>query len=379
MVAIDETTLNSDIYGLAVMVFGVGIDEVLMQYGWTGYVYETTYYHTDALGSVYGRTDEDGFLFEGMEYDIYGAPVIERYDDPPQLRSPNRYLFTGREWHTGTELYYYRARYYSPVFGRFLQRDPALLSEWYFYASSAPIVFRDPLGKGIVVDVAPGRTKETIKKSKEEVKEMVKKKKKRKEERQRGHEYYMELVRAKEKPIWERLPEEEPKDPGVEVDWDLATHNPIYPSEEYPTGNAELAYGLLRHRLRKHQLIEKLNFYGHGTEPPEPYGDIHGSPLLDEKIAKDMREKYPWLPCLFDKNAEIWFWSCYAGRTGKLLKAVAENWLELRGGSVWGYSGELKAGYVTIWWGLIKLWPIIRPVKKPGWRWRVRSKVGKWQ
>jgi RHS repeat-associated protein len=36
--------------------------------------------------------------------------------------------FTGRE-NDGTGLYYLRARYYNPLFGRFLSEDPAGLSE----------------------------------------------------------------------------------------------------------------------------------------------------------------------------------------------------------------------------------------------------------
>jgi len=37
---------------------------------------------------------------------------------------PNRFLFTGREFDAETGLYYYRARYYNPTLGRFLQTDP---------------------------------------------------------------------------------------------------------------------------------------------------------------------------------------------------------------------------------------------------------------
>ena len=33
-------------------------------------------------------------------------------------------MFTGREYDPETGFYYYRARYYDPVWGRFLQRDP---------------------------------------------------------------------------------------------------------------------------------------------------------------------------------------------------------------------------------------------------------------
>jgi uncharacterized protein RhaS with RHS repeats len=33
-------------------------------------------------------------------------------------------MFTGRQWDSESGLYYYRARYYSPSLGRFLQPDP---------------------------------------------------------------------------------------------------------------------------------------------------------------------------------------------------------------------------------------------------------------
>jgi len=37
----------------------------------------------------------------------------------------NPYMFTAREFDIETGLYYYRARYYNPYIGRFLQVDPA--------------------------------------------------------------------------------------------------------------------------------------------------------------------------------------------------------------------------------------------------------------
>lgn len=36
----------------------------------------------------------------------------------------NPYMFTGREYDSETGLYYYRARYYKPSIGRFMQPDP---------------------------------------------------------------------------------------------------------------------------------------------------------------------------------------------------------------------------------------------------------------
>jgi RHS repeat-associated protein len=37
---------------------------------------------------------------------------------------PNPFMFTGRQFDIETGLYYYRARYYNPYLGRFLQTDP---------------------------------------------------------------------------------------------------------------------------------------------------------------------------------------------------------------------------------------------------------------
>jgi len=36
----------------------------------------------------------------------------------------NTCTYTGREWDKETGLYYYRARYYDPIEGRFISKDP---------------------------------------------------------------------------------------------------------------------------------------------------------------------------------------------------------------------------------------------------------------
>ncbi len=41
----------------------------------------------------------------------------------------NSFGFTGREFDTETNLYYYRARYYDPQTGRFISEDPAGFAE----------------------------------------------------------------------------------------------------------------------------------------------------------------------------------------------------------------------------------------------------------
>jgi RHS repeat-associated protein len=58
-------------------------------------------------------------------------------------------MFTGREYDKETGLYYYRARYYNPQIGRFLQTDPIGYGDgmnWYAYCGNNPIVWADPAG-----------------------------------------------------------------------------------------------------------------------------------------------------------------------------------------------------------------------------------------
>ena len=63
--------------------------------------------------------------------------------------STNAFQFTGRE-NDGTGLYYYRARYYHPTFGRFISQDPlgfaAGDTNFYAYVGNGPTNFSDPTG-----------------------------------------------------------------------------------------------------------------------------------------------------------------------------------------------------------------------------------------
>ncbi|WP_040571126.1 RHS repeat-associated core domain-containing protein, partial [Methyloversatilis thermotolerans] len=63
--------------------------------------------------------------------------------------SPNRLKYTGRE-DDGTGLYYYRARYYDPVIGRFISEDPLGFAagdvNFYAYVGNNPVNANDPSG-----------------------------------------------------------------------------------------------------------------------------------------------------------------------------------------------------------------------------------------
>ncbi len=57
-------------------------------------------------------------------------------------------MFTGREYDAETGLYFYRARYYSPELGRFLQTDPLEIDDenTYTYCYNDPVNYSDPYG-----------------------------------------------------------------------------------------------------------------------------------------------------------------------------------------------------------------------------------------
>ena len=102
------------------------------------------YYHYDGLGSVVALSNSSGTSIQSYEYSAYGQVAAS---DPNFTANP--YLFTGRRFDYETGLYYYRARYYNPYIGRFLQTDPMGYGDgmnWYAYCGNNPLSFVDPSG-----------------------------------------------------------------------------------------------------------------------------------------------------------------------------------------------------------------------------------------
>jgi hypothetical protein len=87
---------------------GPGIDEPLMM-NRSGAHY---YYHFDSLGSVIMLTNENCNISATYEYSVYGKIRSETGE------VENPYMYTSREFDSQIGLYYYRARWYDQVNGR---------------------------------------------------------------------------------------------------------------------------------------------------------------------------------------------------------------------------------------------------------------------
>ncbi|TQV84842.1 hypothetical protein FKG94_04700 [Exilibacterium tricleocarpae] len=107
----------------------------------------TTYYHTDATGSVVAASDETGALLWRKSYRPYGDKVDDGEGSPHSLS------FTGKPHDEATGLTYMGARYYDPAIGRFMgidavgfQADNPVSFNRYAYANNNPYKYVDPDG-----------------------------------------------------------------------------------------------------------------------------------------------------------------------------------------------------------------------------------------
>jgi RHS repeat-associated protein len=120
---------------------GSVIDEVVNGYQLNSGVMTNYTYHHDALESVLGQSGNTGTVVAAQGYTSFGSTVNATGS------SNNTLKFTGREQDTETGLYYYRARYYDPLIGRFLSEDPIRSGlNFYTYGLNNPIHLNDPYG-----------------------------------------------------------------------------------------------------------------------------------------------------------------------------------------------------------------------------------------
>jgi RHS repeat-associated protein len=97
------------------------------------------YFHADERGSIIVISEANGTASVGFKYSVYGESIAV----------PVSFGYTGQKYLPSLNVYYYKARMYSPGTGRFLQPDPIGYAggmNLHSYVGGDPVNMVDPTG-----------------------------------------------------------------------------------------------------------------------------------------------------------------------------------------------------------------------------------------
>lgn len=118
---------------------GAGVDEPVLQWEGSG-TNDPRWLHADERGSIIAGSNASGASMFTNSYGPFG--------EPGKVHT-GTFGYTGQMRLPGVGLYYYKARYYSPTLGRFIETDPigtANDQNRYGYVGNDAINLTDPLG-----------------------------------------------------------------------------------------------------------------------------------------------------------------------------------------------------------------------------------------
>ncbi|EGF89900.1 RHS Repeat family protein [Asticcacaulis biprosthecium C19] len=127
-------------------IHGTGTDQPLLWFIGSGIASGGQFYITNYQGSVIGVSNSAGNVPELYKYGPYGEP---KNAQGAKFWDGARFRYTGQYAIKEAELYYYKARVYDPMYGRFLQTDPIGSKDdlnLYGYVKGDPVNGSDPTG-----------------------------------------------------------------------------------------------------------------------------------------------------------------------------------------------------------------------------------------
>ncbi|BEV12127.1 RHS repeat-associated core domain-containing protein [Asticcacaulis sp. DW145] len=110
----------------------------------------TSYLYANYQGSIFALANGSGAVTDVYKYGPYGEPKNALNQTS---FAGSRFRYTGQTVLPEAQLYYYKARVYDPIQGRFLQTDPIGSKDdlnLYAYVGGDPINGTDPTGLGVL-------------------------------------------------------------------------------------------------------------------------------------------------------------------------------------------------------------------------------------